>query len=631
MRTQTITCLLLLTLLFTLAGCKKDEPIEAQIHISPEVILLNSNETGKLYISVQPPVTSNYIVTVTPSMFAIVTPSSGTLRGESVELELRINHAGLDEGVYYGIIEVITNNAGKATSEMAVAVDPKPQASVSNSNITFQDDEDEHELVITNTGTGFLNWQLESNQSWLAFEPANASLGAGQSLKVMAKVNRGGLAQVTLETEINLISNSLEAIPPLRFTLNVPATVILNFMEDQIVLGYFSDSIILMMTNTGNVASNWHISNIPDYLTFHPASGMLQAGEEVMLTVSIDRSGLQTQAYNSIVRFVDGQGYFKEVPVIAHNFKEEKWLISSSVVVAAYDRVNDVMIVCFSDPPELRKYDPEFQSVASVSLSEVPTALSVSQDGNYAAVGHAESFSYVNLTTMLVEQVYPVSATAWNIILAPNNWVYVFPTTGFWTRIHCIELATGEESLHTGNSIYHRTTVGLHPSGNYIYGVDNSKPEKYGISGGTAIYLARNFNSYAGRKIWISETGSRIFGDNRQVLRASENSSIDMEIIGSLTGSTLISSLDYSENAKRLYAVFSSGEIWNDPPGNLVRVYDTDYLALLNEFTLPGFLFPGPDGSGILLGSEGHYGFFNAAGTRFFALVKIAPRLRRSG
>ena len=51
-------------------------------------------------------------------------------------------------------------------------------------------------------------------------------------------------------------------------------------------------------------------------------------------------------------------------------------------------------------------------------------------------------------------------------------------------------------------------------------------------------------------------------------------------------------------------------------------MYEDVFLNYTNSITLPGFLVTDGSGDGTYFKSEGHFGFFNSSGDKFFVLVR---------
>ncbi len=121
---------------------------------------------------------------------------------------------------------------------------------------------------------------------------------------------------------------------------------------------------------------------------------------------------------------------------------------------------------------------------------------------------------------MTLEKVYTIFTTPHDIVLKGKDWVYIFPDDsdlGF-QYIHCLFLPTGSISPHDGGVFDHHIPANslakLHPSGNYIYSVDNyfsgQGMEKYDITQGVALYMystpSSTFpNHLANGDFWFSD------------------------------------------------------------------------------------------------------------------------------
>jgi len=630
---QIFTVIPFLALIFMIGCNNKDNenpnPVtESQIIVSPELLTLNDTMTGTLSFSVQPPSEFVWSVSTKPD-WVIINPNSGTLNKQIIQVQVIPTVDGLYEGEHTGKIEIITNGAGKAAATIQLYVNAHPVAKVQPDEITIESSETQKTFFISNTGTGFLSWQLDSFPSWISFEPSSGMLAGGDNIEITATAIRNGLQIGTEYGQAILTSNSDEGDVGIDLTLVVPASAIISTSVPELDFGYFEDTKSFYVKNDGNIAYDWEINNSNSFLTIEPNSGNLAVGDSTEIVINVDRTNLETQVYQLDINIANIEGESLDFPITVEHYKEEKWLINGRIIDAEYDRNNDVIIAVSETPYEIRKFDPSDSSIISLDLNLPPTCVSVSQDGNFAAVGHNGKFSYIDLTTMELVEVYSVTTDALDIVLAPNGWVYVFPRADQWEHIRCVELSTGIETPHTGNYIYAGTKAKLHPSGDYIYGADNglspSDFEKYDITNGTAAYLYdspyHGDFAFSG-DIWISDDGNRLFARSRNVFNSSVSQSNDMTYNGELAGEGKVVTLDFSSNASRVYAIFTTGDIWNEYPDNQIRKYETQYLGFLGTIALPGFLIPDGTGGGTFYNSQGYFGFFNSLGTKYFVLVK---------
>ena len=614
-----------------LTSCDKDDEIDSsvisQLIVSPDILILNDSDTGKLLISIQPTRNFQWEIATKPEWLAI-NPTSGNITNQIIELEIIPITTGMEAGTYTGEIEIITNGAGKAETNIQLEVAPHPKTEIEPESIKISAGETEKKFTIRNAGTGYLTWELDSIPEWIEFNIQSGTLGAGNSIELTAIPNISQLEVGTVNGFLIVATNSEEGDVTIDIELEVPALPILTIEDSELNFNYFDETKSFYIKNTGNVSFNWSINNSDEYLSLSTLSGSLNHNDSIEVSVNIDRSNLDLNEYNTVITIENENDQAIDLPVTINHYSEEKWLIDEIIIDAEYDRINDVIISVSESPNQISKYNPVTKEITNLELKITPNCLAISLDGNFAAVGHDGYFTYVDLSTMQIAKTYAVTTDALDIILAPNNWVYVSPKGSSWDRIRCIDLTTGNEIESTGNLIHGGTKIKLHPSGDYIYGADNglspSDFEKYDITEGTANYLYdspyHGDYSFNG-DIWISEDGYRLFSKAKNVFNSSSNKDNDMTYSGKLVGEGNIITLDYSQNAEQIFAIISENA-WDNQSNNLIRKYEAEYLAFQGTIELPGFLIPDGSGGGTIYNSEGFYGFFNSSGSEYYVLIK---------
>lgn len=613
-------------LMLYLAGCGKDEPIEitTAIELSPTTVQLNDAGEGSVLLSPIPQGIGEWSVSSSPSWLT-VTPDAGQL-GSPVQLTLLADISGLQPGTYSSEI-TITSTAGFATAIVILTVDANPKAQLSQTELSFGPETEQLTVTVENTGSGALNWELETLESWISIEPATGTLASGQSSEVLVTVSRKDQAVGTYQAELKLTSNSIDGDMLLPVTMEVPELALIGLSAENLSFNYFTAEQEIVITNEGNVAYDWSADDADNLVQISPASGSLGIGESTLIKLTPNREGLTTGEHNFPLTLSNNKGESVEVPVVLKHFKEEKWLIEGVVTDAEYNRKSDKLIVVVHN--ELRKYDFATQTVSTVTLNLPGACVSISPDGNYAMVGHNALLSYVNLSSMTLEKTLEVSADISDVVLAGNGYAYAFPKTGQWERIRAINISTGKETLSTGSSIYHNTKAKLHPSGSFIYGANNglspSDIEKYDISAGNAdlIYDSPYHGDHPmNGDLWFSEDGSRIFTRGGSVFRSTTDKTTDMLYAGGLEGVSRVLALDHSAAAGKVYAVLNDGSSYGSTPSSTVGIFDGNYYSLQGTFELPGFIQPDDADGGTLHDAQGHFGFFNSAGTAYYAVTR---------
>jgi chitinase len=297
-------------------------------------------------------------------------------------------------------------------------------------------------------------------------------------------------------------------------------------------------------------------------------------------------------------------------------------LLNHRVIDAEYSKALDRVVMVTDNPNALYLYDPMSRTETSVALPAAPTSVSVGPDGLFAAVGHDANVSYVDLSTPRLVRTWPVTTHVFDIVLAANGFAYAFPSSDQWVSIHCLNLATGAETMSGGWSVRAGTRARLHPGGTSIYGANNGLSpddiEKYGISNGTAqvLYDSPYHGDYSMcGNLWFSEDGARIFTACGNTFRSSEVRSEDMRYAGALSGAGYIRHLTHSTRADRIALVQGS----TDPVvASKVRLYTPDFLAFDRSIQLPPYVR-----NSTSYPSHGRFVFYNSTGDRMIVVVQI--------
>lgn len=101
--------------------------------------------------------------------------------------------------------------------------------------------------------------------------------------------------------------------------------------------------------------------------------------------------------------------------------------ISFRPVDAEYSTALDRIVMVSASPNQLHIYNPAAKADVTVNLAAAPNAVSVSPDGLFAAVGHLNLVSYVNLSTASVVKTFTVSLNVNDLVLGPG-YIYLPPT-----------------------------------------------------------------------------------------------------------------------------------------------------------------------------------------------------------
>ncbi|WP_339838336.1 hypothetical protein [uncultured Maribacter sp.] len=482
-------------------------------------------------------------------------------------------------------------------------------------------------IVISLSGKGEYTIDFIEIPDWfsLGFNDSEAKVSEGHSLELeVIAVSNLVPGEYTGTLVISAVgANSVS----LLVTYEVLAAN-MNISKNTLDFGYFDNELEFEISNNNGPSLNWEIQNTNSFITYEPSSGNLTNGAFVLVKASLNRQVLTSDISDFIINVKSDLEQTIEQNINIDYFKEEKLLIDGSIVDAEYDRVNDILIFVSTSPNEIKKYDPKNGEISSLSLNMVPNCVAIAQDGKYAAVGHNGRISYIDIQNMQLAQFYEVTCDANDIVLASNNWVYVFQKDYQGSEFRCVSLETGMETLSEGWG-YYNSKAKLHPSGDYLYvannGLSPSDFMKYDITNGVGVFLYdspyHGDFDFAGN-IWINESGDKLFAKSRNVFDATNDQNTDMKYDGVLDGNQMIATMDVHTEKDKLYAILETGDGWPKIPGNVVNVYDSEFLTFRSQIVLPGFLKNDDEEHSDFYDSEGHFGFFNTSGSEFYVLVK---------
>ena len=410
--------------------------------------------------------------------------------------------------------------------------------------------------------------------------------------------------------------------------LMFPEQYTLYSLPEMILFPGQSTSENLIIKNEGDLSFHYSITTSTDHIHLSSTNGSVAVGKQVEIRVSIDKEDLMSATVDPEI-YVTINNETTTIPIAF----ERKQMLTKDVIDAEYSKTKNIMVYVAADRT-LNIYHVDTKTTDAVSLSYIPTCVSISLDGTKAVVGHDAHITYIDLETKQILTENSISCYALDIVLGPNGWAYAFPKRDQWEHIRCIDVTIPNsiEQFHTGNTIYAGAVAKLHPSGKYIYdaenGISSMSIEKFDIQNGAASYLYYLSYSYsAGGDLWFSESGDRIFAKNGNVFKSSEIQELDLMYNGKITlesgsyYSPSIKYLDHLELNKSLY-IISKGDSYDDPNKPFVYVFDSDNLIFKSKKPLEPYYVTDSYGESNLYSAEPYFVFANSNGKEIYVLTK---------
>jgi hypothetical protein len=258
---------------------------------------------------------------------------------------------------------------------------------------------------------------------------------------------------------------------------------------------------------------------------------------------------------------------------------------------AQYSLALDKIIMISSSPNQVHIYNPATSSDQTIPLSQTPLGLSLSPDGQHAAVMHNGLVSYVNLQSATVQTF--VTGVATGAIVLSTSTIYIFPAFGAGPLL--IDLQSGGSTIA---NLLQTTAARLDPVMNAIYGVTNTSPATLfdiNIASGISFLLGPSSGGYPiCGNIWFSADGSRLFTGCGTVFHTA-----GMSYVTSFNGLSGVQNLSASANNIALIP---------STPDTEVRIFESQYLNQTGRFVLPN-------------AAHGKWVFFNQDGTAIYVIA----------
>ncbi|HEX7361068.1 MAG TPA: choice-of-anchor D domain-containing protein [Bryobacteraceae bacterium] len=276
--------------------------------------------------------------------------------------------------------------------------------------------------------------------------------------------------------------------------------------------------------------------------------------------------------------------------------------LPSDIIDAQYSQSLGEIVLISSDANALYLYDPASGTESTIPLSYAPLGLSVSPDGDYAAVLHDGWVSYVNLQSQAVE-LYQTGIASGSIVLSAEG-IYVFPDSQ--DEPVFLNFAWGPPFGSMIGEPQYISSARLDPVSGAIYGISNPSPAnlfKIDFSSGIpesppVVAPADTYHRVCGN-VWLSPDGNSIYTGCGTVFKAS-----DMSYSSSLGGLGEVQSLSVSTT--QVAAIPSS----SDGPDTEVWLYSSTDFSTAQRFVLPD------DG-------HGKWVFFNQDGSEIYVIAEV--------
>jgi chitinase len=309
--------------------------------------------------------------------------------------------------------------------------------------------------------------------------------------------------------------------------------------------------------------------------------------------------------------------------------------LSHRVIDAAYSASLERVVMVAADPNALYLFDPRGPAESSMSLSAVPTSVSLDPAGHFAVVGHAGAISYVDLQSPAVVRVLPFLGDVSSLALGDNGFAFAFQTgpTGDHVRLLSLPVAGGSSSLTisnltgAGRGRFRPVSSTLYVAANGGF-FGNSGIEEYAVGTGTpgAVAVPAGLSAGTCGDLWLAEAGNRLFTRCGTAYRASSSATDDLSAAGTLPRpsgvSLLLRHLSDSTAASEISAVASADDPFVFAPADdrTLRRWASNGFA--QKDSLP---FPSEVVGSSAFRWQGRFVFYRSDGSERYVVMQLEP------
>lgn len=624
---------MLIALLVMLTGCK-DNATKSQMKqliVTSDTLIINEEEPIISFFLVSENGAEQDWEVLRQPLWLEINPSSGTISDELVEIEVTGLPYTIVPGMHSDEIKLVSSTG--ATIEVIVKFEvfnKHALASVSVDNIALPDTLQSFKFRLDNNGTDKLSWEISNIAEWLILNPENGQINSGSSNFITAQVNKFNLEIGNYETNIEIISNSAGGNISLPVNIEVPAMKLLEIRTNTLQYDYTTNLHSVYLYNHGNSEIVWNAISNESFIVFNNTTGTISAKDSVLVQIEVDRTSLSSGLHHATAIISSDNDQMESIDITLYNFQnsEGNRIVDYNIIDAEYSKETNKLVIISSEPQNrLYVINQSDYSQHYIDLDSSPLCVSISQDGNYAAIGYDGLIDYVNLLSYSIEATYTTSADVGDIVLN-DDWVYAFPKSNFWERIRCIELSSGVETVHTNtglNKLRGNSKAKLHPSGHYLYVADTDiSPgdiHKYDIIYGTANYMYdsqyHGTHTYS-TNLWLPTNDDKIFISNCSVYLTNNGEANDIYLDGTIEGMSQIAWIDYNISNNDLYVIKAG----YDNVREKIHIIDGANYSHQGEIDLPEFLVS-DSANGTLHPARGRFVFVNSEGDKIYCLATV--------
>jgi len=301
-----------------------------------------------------------------------------------------------------------------------------------------------------------------------------------------------------------------------------------------------------------------------------------------------------------------------------------------SVLDAEFSKTLNRIVMISESPNRLHIYNPTNNRDTVMNLDAVPICVSLSPNGKLAAIGFDKRIVLVDVQAAKIIKTLETPAKVYDVVLAGNGFVYLYGYTGGnnsgSSSLSGIKIDTGE-ALPVKGQYFQAVQIRLHQDGNRLYAIGGGHLSRIDIFAIPPMASPSIANWGSCNNFWFSEDGKRIFAECGVVVRASQDSKLDMTANGSLvfSGTIQFSWMAHVPKAGLLLALPRMDREYSNqrnPVQNQIAIFDYESLTLQGSYMLPKFVV----NADKTVASRGRFVFASANGAEVYIIVQAEER-----
>ncbi len=186
--------------------------------------------------------------------------------------------------------------------------DRPAQLNTDTNNIVFIQGENTRFFGIVNTGNAAMDFQIESSENFVSISPSDGILGFNELEKIEVRIDSDNLDFGLHEASLYVTSNGGTQLINIQIFKPLPTPAKLWWDIDYIKIPTGSDKDYITIRNDGEETLDYAISSLQSWMSFSPNAGSLEEGQEKIIWVNIDRSGLDNDLHSGVVNILTTNG-----------------------------------------------------------------------------------------------------------------------------------------------------------------------------------------------------------------------------------------------------------------------------------------------------------------------------------